>query len=428
MPERAPPLRDEPSPRADVRPFSNERLIDLARQSAARVRSGRRSTAIHWAQKLWVSRAEPFAFAALAEPDPWLEPVFACDLLHALVAFLRRHSRLDETGARVVALWIAQCWCIEWAELSPRLAITSAASVAGRSALLRLISALVPRPLLVARTAVKPLLTLIDVAHPTVLLDDADQWVFSDHRLCDVVTTGYIRDAVHLNPVYGAFEPLAHSSFTPCVYTCVGQPPAALARRSITVALAPPLPGETRQPTVIDKLVVECERLSAQLARWVRDSGAAVITHESTVPDGLSRAQTQNWRPLFAIANAAGNGWPERAGAAAQEIGSCDSDRDIGIELLTDIRPLVASADRVTSSDLVRSLLKDEERPWQRLPNGRKLDVRSLAKSLVPFGVRPRVMRIEGHAFARGYHAADFVEAFARYLGPVLGDDSSVNT
>lgn len=423
MPERAPPLRDEPP--EDYEPQSSEQLMEWARRSFSQEQAGRRSTAIHKAQKLWVARPEPFIFSGLAVPPPSRNAVVADELLNTLVSCLRRHSRLDDAGASIVALWIAHCWCIEWVKTSPRLAVGAAASGAGKSMLLRLISALVPRPLLLARTAAAPLLYLIDAAHPTIVLDDADQWVFNDRALRDVLVTGYARDARHLNRAYGIYEPLAHSTFTPCAIAFAGELPPGLARRSIAVFLSPPAKGETPRPEM-QSFEDDFQSLRAQLARWAHDAGERVTTHQAVLLDGLPPAQASLWRPLLAIAAAAANDWVARAAAAA--LGSAkEAERDIGLELLSDVRAVLESADRVTSVDLLAALLKSEERPWRLMPNGRKLDVRSLARMLAPYGVRPRVMRSEKDTFARGYHAADFAAAFARYLEPAPADQLCVN-
>jgi hypothetical protein len=48
-------------------------------------------------------------------------------------------------------------------------------------------------------------------------------------------------------------------------------------------------------------------------------------------------------------------------------------------------------------------------------------DTRTLARLLVPYDVRPRLMRF-GDAVVRGYERADLADAFGRYLAPTVDD------
>src|SRR5690606_6438562 len=129
-----------------------------------------------------------------------------------------------------------------------------------------------------------------------------------------------------------------------------------------------------------------------------------------------------NWRPLIAIADAAGGDWPERARRAARILsGAADpADDPPAIQLLGDLRALFEArgVDRLASAEIVESLAKMEDRPWPEWKAGRPITVRQLARLLAPFGVRPKQMRDDGGSGpkVRGYLLDDLQDAFSRYL------------
>ena len=135
------------------------------------------------------------------------------------------------------------------------------------------------------------------------------------------------------------------------------------------------------------------------------------------LPVELDDRAADGWEPLLAIADLAGEGWPERARRAALALstGEDREDDSLGVQLLADVQAVFEEqrADRLTSADLVAALLAREEAPWGDL-RGRALDTRRLARMLRPYGVRPHNVRI-GTSQAKGYALEDFADAFARY-------------
>jgi hypothetical protein len=82
-------------------------------------------------------------------------------------------------------------------------------------------------------------------------------------------------------------------------------------------------------------------------------------------PDQLILA-ADNWRPLLAIAEAAGGGWPARARRAVQYTGAAASgdEQSVRVSLLADIRATFRERrqDRLSSAELVESLVAIEGR------------------------------------------------------------------
>jgi hypothetical protein len=97
-----------------------------------------------------------------------------------------------------------------------------------------------------------------------------------------------------------------------------------------------------------------------------------------------------------------------------------DSEEDSPIgALLMDILSAFVHVERTRlfSRTLVEALNENQDRPWMQTKKGREITQLWLARQLAPYGVRPRIVRIENEA-ARGYAQEDFIELFRRYVPP----------
>jgi putative DNA primase/helicase len=137
------------------------------------------------------------------------------------------------------------------------------------------------------------------------------------------------------------------------------------------------------------------------------------------MPASVFNRVADNWRPLLAIADAAGGEWPARARRAVQCAGASATgdDQSVRVLLLTDIRAIFAekNADRLSSAELVTALFVTEGRPWAEWNRGRGLSANALARLLAPFGIAPATIRT-ATGTPKGYQLTQFEDAFARYL------------
>ena len=101
------------------------------------------------------------------------------------------------------------------------------------------------------------------------------------------------------------------------------------------------------------------------------------------MPAGVFNRVADNWRPLLAIADAAGGNWPERARRACMAAAEVPAEQSVGVILLGDIQAIFAEkgVDRLPSDDLVKALNEIEGHPWAEW-RGRPLTSHALARLL----------------------------------------------
>src|SRR5262249_32850797 len=111
------------------------------------------------------------------------------------------------------------------------------------------------------------------------------------------------------------------------------------------------------------------------------------------------------------------SGFPAAApsGSSIELAGIQPEDNSLGVQLLARIQSMFErkQTDRLSSETIVHVLADSEDRPWpDRLP----LTKAQLARLLAPFGIRATIVPGSRTHVSRGYLAADFADAFARYL------------
>src|SRR5208282_4272827 len=88
---------------------------------------------------------------------------------------------------------------------------------------------------------------------------------------------------------------------------------------------------------------VESEQeLCRKLSRFAADHFERLKNADPALPDGVYNRLADNWRPLFAIAEAAGGDWPKRAADALALLAAKDDaeGQSVGVQLLGDIREI----------------------------------------------------------------------------------------
>ncbi len=138
------------------------------------------------------------------------------------------------------------------------------------------------------------------------------------------------------------------------------------------------------------------------------------------MPPGIFNRKADNWRPLLAIADAAGGEWPARARTAAVALSLSDTDEaeSMKVQLLVDIHAIFQNVfeDRITTKDLLARLHELEDRPWNDYRRGKPMIARQLGVMLRSFKIVASSRRFADGNNAKGYLKSAFGEAFSRYL------------
>ncbi len=351
------------------------------------------------------------------QPHP--ESVDGAKLLDDLVARLKRHSILPQYGAETVAFWILSAWAFDAWTIAPLLQISAPERASGKSRLLAVIGALVPKPLPTGSISAAAMFRVIEAYGPTLLIDEADTFLTDSRELIGVLNNGYLRSQAFVLRCHGdEHEVKSFRVWNPKVLCGIGDLPDTLASRCITIPMKRKRVAEKVERLRADRLDFSLT-LKSRCARWAGDNLEALRTSDPELPDELDDRAQDNWRSLVAIADLAGGGWPHTARSAAIEISAPRAAKESsrGVRLLRDIK-VAFDQDSVSTfspEKLVAALRRLPDAPWASLGLGSGLTAQQLAKLLSPYDVQSQ----RNHD-GRYYDRRDFEDAWARYCPDLL--------
>jgi putative DNA primase/helicase len=354
---------------------------------------------------------------ALPESEPWPEAVDGTALLDELAAAIRRHVVVTDHACDATALWAVHTYLLDALDITPRLAVTSPEPRCGKTTLLDVLSHVVMRPLATANTTAAAIYRVVELARPTLLIDEGDTFLGGREELRGILNSGHRRGGAVLRTVGEDHEPRQFATYGACGISLIGRLPGTLADRSIPAALQRRRADEPIEPFRADR-TSHLDTLARKSARWAADHAADIRAADPEMPTGLVNRAADNWRGLLAIADAAGGKWPERARAACSTLaGAVEDDQSTGVLLLGDIRDIFGArgVDRIASAELVEALVAIEGRPWAEWRGGKPITTTGLARLLRPFGLTPENVRI-AERVPKGYLRERFAEAWERYL------------
>jgi putative DNA primase/helicase len=382
-----------------------DRLVEAARGGAGNGKTG---------------GGRPLTFDEL---EPWPEPVAGPALLDELAASCRRYVVMPEVARDAAALWIAHSYVFSTAMITPRLAIKSAQKRSGKTTLLMILGALVARPLSTANISAPAIYRTVELAQPTLLIDEADTFVAENEELRGVLNAGYMRGGQVVRTTGDTFEPRKFSCWCPVAIAAIRRLPDTIEDRSVAIVLKRRRRDENVARLRIDRLD-ELAPLARKAQRWANDNTAGLENADPAMPNQLNDRAADCWRVLVAIADAAGGKWPERAREAALVLsGDNDDVETAGTKLLADLRELFDAevSEALFSQEIVDALVKLEDRPWSEWGKAAKpISKTQLAGLLKPFKITPEVIR-RGTTVSRGYARVKLEDAFERYLAPQPG-------
>jgi hypothetical protein len=350
--------------------------------------------------------------------EPWPDPVNGADLLTDITATFGRFVIADVTTLRAAALWVIHTWLIDGLTVSPIANITAPEMRCGKTVLLSALGRLAYRPMQVANIAAAALFRSIEAWAPTLLIDEVDTFLRENEDARGILNSGFTRDSAFVVRCVGDdHTPTKFTTWGAKALCGIGKIADTLADRSIPLRLRRKMPGEQVESLRRSDDTAWAE-LKARAARFAADFGARIAARRPDPIPGLSDRANDCWEPLLAIADVAGETWPDLARAAASKLHDVEVPAlTIGAQLLSDVRDAMGTRDRMASADLIAALIADEENPWATWNKGRPMTVKQLATRLAEYGIRSNTIRI-GTATPKGYRAEQFADAFARYLSP----------
>lgn len=352
----------------------------------------------------------------------------SADLLDSVATFIRQFVALSESQAVAVTLWVIHTYCLDAADATPYLAITSAEKQSGKTRLLEVIETLVEKPWLTGRVTAAVLIRKIDAEHPTLLLDESDAAFGGEKEYAEalrgVLNTGHRRGGKASccvgqgqNTSYRDF-----STYSPKAIAGIGRLPDTVADRAIPIRLKRAAPGEKIERFRQRDVGPHAVHLTTRIREWCNLRLSALRDARPRFPEGLTDRQEDGAEPLLAIADAGGGEWPNKARVALVKLwtGAAAEDDSIRIRLLSDIRTIYEKrqTEKLSSADLLDELREMECSPWAEFQHGKPMTSVGMARLLKAFDIAPRTIKLSEGSTLKGYQQPWFEDAWNRYLRP----------
>jgi hypothetical protein len=334
-------------------------------------------------------------------------------------------ERLHVSDRRLLALWYAHTHAADHFYVTPRLILSSVEPGSGKTRVLEVAQFLVRAPEMTISATTAALFRMVSEGPITILFDEVDT-IFNpksggnNEDLRGLLNAGYKRTATVARCV-GDAKAMKVQRFP--VYA-----PAALAglatTRAITVHMQRRREDEEVEEFWEEEVETEAAPLRKMLAAWIATVTDKVSKGRPTMPPGVRDRSAEIWRPLIAIADAAGGHWPDTARAACTHfVDVANADRNGGglrLQLLADLRELFTTrgAHELPTVEILAALCGLDEAPWADL-SGKPLDSRRLARELKPYGVVSQNIKRPDGTVPKGYRATGpggLADAWGRYL------------
>ena len=321
-------------------------------------------------------------------------------------------------------LWIAHTWRLDAWDSTPRIAFLSPEPGSGKSRALEVTELLVPRPVHAVNTTPAYLFRKVadEAGKPTILYDEIDT-VFGpkakdNEEIRGMLNAGHRKGAVAGRCVIRgkAIETEELDAYCAVALAGLNDLPDTIMSRSVVVRMRRRAPGEVVEPFRRRVHGPQGEVVRKAIEEWVPLIPAGAWPE---MPDEITDRNADVWEALFAVADAAGGDWPERARTSAVTLVTdvTAKSESLGVILLSDIRAVFEQSGRDTlpTDLLLNGLANLEESPWGTVFRGNPIDNTGLAKRLRRYEIGSKTIRNGGDVF-RGYDSADFLDVWERYL------------
>jgi putative DNA primase/helicase len=356
------------------------------------------------------------------DEESWPDSVDLADEIADLLVFLKKMMVMTEAARVAVVLWVVFTHCLECFDHSPRLIIKSAVLRCGKTRLLAILKQLVFHPLEAANISAASVFRVIDWAHPTLLLDEADTYLPENEALRGVINSGFDREGAKvIRCIEGQadLEPRSFSTWCPVAIARIGNSAPTIEDRAIAALLERKRPAE-KLPRLLKADKTRLQQYRRRLAGWARDNAVQLQAADPEIPEALNDRAADAWRPLLAIADLAGETVGKLAREAAVELVGANEEQTQTYVLmaLADIRDWLKThtLDPVSSAEIADHLATLEERPWPEYGRSRKpISKAQVSRLFAPIKLISGTVRRDEETF-KGYTRKALNAVIARYF------------
>ena len=326
-----------------------------------------------------------------------------------------------------LTLWIAYCYSIPSFDFAPRLCLWSPEKRCGKSLTLEVVGHLLPNPLLTSSISSASLFRLLDKDPMKVILIDESDTVFGSNgdkekaeALRQLLNSSFKRGLSVIRCEAPKYEPKEFKIFAPIALAGIGKNaiPETVADRAIMVEMRRMLPKEKIHEFESDE-VDQIFQPVKDLLKEFADQNSEKYRDLRPIMDKekLNPRARDLWKPLYKIAECAGEEWILKVRSASHSLSAGEEDPEeasLSLRLLSDIREVFEDyEERLSTKDLIERLRALEEAPWNYLD---RFNPSVLAHLLKNYGVRPKPF---GGGKIRGYYRKSFEDPWNRYLEPL---------
>jgi hypothetical protein len=323
-----------------------------------------------------------------------------------------------------MTLWVAFCYSIPEFDFAPRLCFWSPEKRCGKSLALEVVSHLLPNTLATSSISSASLFRILDRDETKVIFIDESDTVFGRNgdkekaeTLRQLLNASFKRGQVVIRCEPPKYEPKEFVIFAPVALAGIGTTaiPETVADRALMIEMRRMLPNERILEFESDEVEKYFAPISEKLEEFARGSESRYRGLRPELPrDKLNPRARDLWKPLYKVAECAGEAWLEKAYKASLALSAGESDpeeQSLKLRLLSDTRDIFFG-EQLSSKDLCQRLRDLEESPWAYREN---FNPNFVARLLKDYGIKPKPF---SGGKIRGYTRKSFEDAWSRYLDP----------
>jgi hypothetical protein len=367
------------------------------------------------------------------ERSPSDTPECGHRLLDDIKAALRKFVWLrEERYYDLLAVYALYTHAYDAFDHAPRLAVWSPIKGSGKSTLLLVLSELVRKGEIRVSATSAFLFRGMDKEKPTRLIDELDKHVKNsrlDGQIHEVMNAGHMRGAKVSRCNQDNYSKIdTFDPFGPMVFAFKNvKLPDDLMDRCLEVKLRP-AGGKGYALFKSSKDAPRLRELEGRAHLCAEQNQDALNEAEPKSPPDIVDRRLSNWRPLFAVADAAEGDWPLKIRDVALWF-EAQQDQDGELRILSDCKAVWddhTDADFLSTQDFLAELNDQEDGPWAAWNNGAGMNGTQLSTQLKAFEVKPTQRRIKQKMFGngkptRGYERKTFEKAWRDFgLLPVI--------